>query len=126
MPVDPLLVARALAGLGAVLLELAQAQEAEPLLRESVTIRRERLPSGDWRTANVESLLGGCLTALERYEEAEPLLLNSYRGFQAAREPPTKRVEQAGQRVLRLYESWGKPDRAEAWRKQITTPMKPE
>jgi len=40
--------------------------------------------------------------------------------------PLPKRLEAARQRVIHLYEAWGKPEKAEAWRKQTSTPTKPE
>ena len=37
-------------------------------------MRRKSLPEGDWMRAAAESSLGRCLVALQRYEDAEPLL----------------------------------------------------
>ena len=53
-------------------------QEAEPLLREGLDIRRATLSADDWRVAYAQSTLGGCLVVLGRFAEAEPLLVPSY------------------------------------------------
>src|SRR5260370_699114 len=64
-----------LATLGSLLADGHRPEEAEPLLRECLTIREKKLPSGDWRIASARSLLGGCLARQKRFAEAEPLLL---------------------------------------------------
>ncbi len=55
--------------------------EAEPLARQSLELRRKLFPSTDIRFAMSESVLGGCLAALHRYSEAEPLLVESNRNL---------------------------------------------
>ena len=98
-----------------MLLEKEEPGSAEPVLRECLEIRREALPEGHWLAANTESILGGCLTALERYAEAEPLLLESYPVIKAARGESHQRTLEAGQRVVDLYEAWGQPDEADQY-----------
>jgi serine/threonine protein kinase/Flp pilus assembly protein TadD len=107
-----------LLGLGRTLAEKGQAAEAEPLLREAVAICRKGLPKGFWVTGQAESLLGGCLAAQRRYAEAEPLLLSGYEVMKAARATPARRLHQAADRLVKLYEAWGKPEQAAAWRKK--------
>jgi len=131
------------AALGWALTKIGRAKEGEPLLREGLEICRKKLPKKDWFTANTESLLGGCLAAQQQYEKAEPLLLNGYKDLQtAAGTPPVTdswpircmltlhaspgappaRIAQALDRVIGLYEAWGKADQAAAWRAKRTTP----
>jgi tetratricopeptide (TPR) repeat protein len=81
-------------------------------LRRALGGRRDYLPKGHWLTANAESLLGGCLTALERYAEAEPLLLHAHEVLRAAPDVPRPRRWQALDRVLRCYQAWGRPEKA--------------
>lgn len=50
--------------------------EGEALARQSLAIF-QRLPAAGWRTADAESVLGGCLAGAKRMAEAEPLLLTS-------------------------------------------------
>lgn len=103
-----------LAMLGWALSETGQAEEAEPLLRQCVDLRRASLPE-HWLTANTESLLGGCLTELARYDEAEELLLDSYNQMKAAPDVIARRVLQAVDRLVHLYSAWGKEDEAKRW-----------
>ena len=77
------------------------------------------MPKGHWATANTESLLGGCLTKQGRYDEAEPFLLNSYPTIASAPGVPPARVRQALERIVALYEAWGKPEKASEWRVEL-------
>jgi serine/threonine protein kinase len=125
-----------LAALGwAVTLE-GRAREGEPLLREALPICRTGYPVGfwvtadtetglDWGAATAESRLGGCLTAQGRLAEAEKFLLSSYPTLEAARgTPPYLRVE-AVERIIKLYETWGKADKAAEWQAKRPTPPQP-
>jgi tetratricopeptide (TPR) repeat protein len=90
-------------------------REAEEPLRECLALRTRRDPGG-WARWNAMSILGECLVGLQRFDEAERLLLESYEKLDP---PPTLRQmrrRQARERVVKLYEAWGKPEKAEAWR----------
>ena len=71
-------IAASLLGLGAVLADRGEEKAAESLLREALAIRRRVLQPGHWRIATVESELGGCLARQHRWQEARPLLVDSY------------------------------------------------
>src|SRR5262249_3716550 len=92
-----------------------KAADAESRLREGLKIRREVLPKGHWALAQAESLWGGCLAALQRYAEAEPLLLNSYAALQKDETVPPRQLREAHERLVKLYEAWDKLDKAQEW-----------
>jgi serine/threonine protein kinase len=116
-------VATALANLGRSLLRQRKHAEAEVCLRECLQIRDKEAPNA-WTTFNAKSMLGGSLLGQEKYAEAEPLLLKGYEGMKAREEtiPPLSRdrLTEALERLLQLYEGWGKPDEAGKWRKELT------
>lgn len=60
-----------------------------------------------------ELLLGDCLTELGRYQEAEQLLLEGYR---VLREEQDQAARDAVERLVSLYDAWGKPDLAAEYR----------
>ena len=60
--------------LAAVLLQQGHAAEAEALIRPVVEIAESSNLPWTWRLADARSLLGGCLLAQDRLEEARPLL----------------------------------------------------
>jgi tetratricopeptide (TPR) repeat protein/tRNA A-37 threonylcarbamoyl transferase component Bud32 len=94
---------------------------AEPLLRETLAIRERKLPD-DWSTFEAMSLLGGSLLARKKYADAEPYLIRGYEGLRAREAkvpvPYRKLGPEALDRIVRLYEDWGKTDRADEWRKR--------
>jgi hypothetical protein len=61
------------------------------------------------------STLGRCLTVQGRYAEAEPLLRESYERT-AAHAPGSGFIPVMLERLIELYEGWGRPARAEAYR----------
>jgi tetratricopeptide (TPR) repeat protein len=110
------MVAASLQIAGLSLMDLGRPREAEPLLRESLALRQSVLPPGHWFVASSESVLGACLTAQRRYAEAEPLLLGAAAALERSRGRGHERTVEARQRVVALYEAWGRPAQAAAWR----------
>ena len=60
------------------------------------------------------------LLGQKNYDAAEPFLLGGYGGLteRASKIPAgSKRLlKEAGERLVQLYEAWGKPDKAAEWR----------
>ncbi|QDV32309.1 serine/threonine-protein kinase [Tautonia plasticadhaerens] len=115
---DSHLVAGDLAQLGRDLLMQSRWSEAEPILREAMGIA-EKAPADDWRRYDAMSLLGGSLAGQGRYADAEPLAVAGYEGMMG-RElrltvPERHRLREAAVRLVRLYEAWGKPEKAAEW-----------
>ncbi len=113
---DHPLVAVYLGNLGRVRLAQGDARAAEPLLRQALAIRRQAYPAGDWRIGSVESLLGACLTAHGRYAEAEPLLLAAHGVLEDIPGPQGRDAAATRVRLVALYEAWGRPEKAAAYR----------
>jgi serine/threonine protein kinase len=90
---------------GRVHVQLGRAAEAEPLIRQCLEIRRRDLRSDDYLIPLAESILGDCLRAQGRYDEAAPLLHSSYATLAdpSSGAPPDK-VNDALQRLSRLEE----------------------
>ena len=87
---------------------------------------RANIRPDDWSTFSTRSQLGGSLLGQKKFAEAEPLLLRGYEGLKAREAkipaPSKKRLAEAAERVVRLYEAWGKKDEADAWRKKLPAP----
>jgi tetratricopeptide (TPR) repeat protein len=113
---------QALAALGWVLTRTDHAKEGEPMLREGLKFCRQGFGEGHWAIAEAQSRLGGCLAALGQYGEAEKLLLESYKHLESAARTPPPRFIQAAERIVQLYKSWGKPDKAAEWRAKLPAP----
>ncbi|HEX7516169.1 MAG TPA: tetratricopeptide repeat protein [Chthoniobacterales bacterium] len=104
------------ATLGLTLTREGKAAEGEPYLREALTIRQKILPPDSFMIPYTESALGECLIAQKRYAEAEPLLSNGYTGLIWKLGEKDVRTVEARQRMVRLYELWGKPEQATPYR----------
>ena len=113
-------LARSMLGYARLLMTLGKVAEAEALLHEALSIRRETLPAGDWRTASAASLLAECLTQAGRYTEAEDHLLGSYPRLVEVLGPTHAQSLGALERIVRLYEAWGKADQLAKWRAKLT------
>jgi eukaryotic-like serine/threonine-protein kinase len=121
--------AQPLASLGLSLLEQKKPADAEPLLRASLAIREKTQPDA-WTTFNTKSLLGASLLGKKQYAEAEPLLLFGYEGMKQRAEkiPPLYkvRVTEALERLVQLYDVWGRKDKADEWRRKLTAVKLPK
>jgi len=116
LPVGHPAAAETLAGLGAALLEDGQAAAAEPLLREAWALASERLLPRHVIRAEAAAALGGTFVARGRYAEAEPLLVAAYEELQASRGSGHPSTAKAQDRLVRLYESWGRSSDAARYR----------
>jgi hypothetical protein len=58
--------------------------------------------------------LGTTLVHLTRYQEAEELLLRAFNGFKDifSDRPGHQRIRDVLRRLVNLYQTWGKPERA--------------
>jgi tetratricopeptide (TPR) repeat protein len=118
------LLAAALDLLGEALLRQGRHAEAEPHLRECLAIRLELNPGRSY-VFHVQSLLGWALLGQKQFAEAEPLLAKAYEELnqREALQPSPARarvVHQTVERLVQLYEAWGKPAQAGAWRKKLS------
>ena len=105
--------------LTSLLQEAGRFAEAEPLLRECLEILRASLPDDHLSILNTKSILGSTLAALGRRDEAEPLLLESYTGIRSAEREHGDWERAACQRIIDLYESWGKGEQAAEYRAML-------
>jgi len=89
--------------------------EAEPLAREAVQFERKEESDG-WQRFRAETELGAALSGQTKYMEAEPLLVEGYRGLSARvdRIPADERyyLRYAREWLVQLYRAWGKPVKA--------------
>jgi serine/threonine protein kinase len=118
----PLVAAAAGDNLGTVLIARGKYPEAEAELAKSLAVHREHGPDR-WQRFSVAARLGECLALEKKFADAEPLLLEGYEGLtqRAATIPAPKkvRIRETGEQIVRLYEMWGKPEKAKEWRERL-------
>ena len=110
------------------LLKQERFAEAEPFARQCLAIR-EKIEPDARRTFMSKSVLGGCLLGQQNYAAAEPLLLTGYEGLrQRESQTPNQRrlwLTEALERLVKLYDSWDKPDEAAKWRRELARVAEP-
>ena len=107
---------------GTNLLRQGLYNEAEPVCRESLE-RYAESDNGTWSHYHAMSVLGACLLCLERFDEAELVLLEAYQGLvdgidQRPDYTPV-RYDNLMETIATLYTDWGKPEKAEKWKHKV-------
>ncbi len=100
--------------LSKVLINAGQPACAAPYLREAMEKFQATPDKNKWH--QVAGILGECLTSLKRYDEAERLLNESCTIHQCDCSGKSPEVVEMCQRLVKLYESWDKPDQAARYR----------
>jgi eukaryotic-like serine/threonine-protein kinase len=113
LPTDHPQLANLLLESGVLQVARGNAAAAMPLLEEAMEIRRGRPAIGGVNLAEIESAMAGCFTALGRYDDAEAMLLAS---LEVLRERNDHRRRATVLRLIRLYEAWGRSERAAEYR----------
>ncbi|MCP4657637.1 MAG: serine/threonine protein kinase, partial [bacterium] len=109
-------VAVSLNNLAAALVSRGAAAEAEALIREALDIYRQTLPADHWWIPYAESNLGVSLAGLGRFTEAEPLLVRSYPIVRDRTGEHSVTTHIVLERLVTLYEAWGKAEKAAEYR----------
>ncbi len=109
---DTLVVQRNLA---ATLVARGRPAEAEPLAREVVKRSAAAWSASHWRIADAQSVLGHCLLAQGHYEEAEPLLIESYPVIREVKGEESRYARDALGRIVELYRNWDKEEELRCW-----------
>ena len=119
---DSLPYATEMAVLGLNLLKQKKWTDAEAALRDCLAIREKKQPD-EWTTFNARSMLGEALNGQKKRAEAEPLLVQGYEGMrQRTAKIPKEgkpRLAEALERLVQLYDAWGKPAQATRWRREL-------
>jgi hypothetical protein len=116
-PESPALAA-ILAELGSALLAIGSFADAQPLLRECLSIREGKQPDS-WTTFNTRSRLGGALLGQGQFAAAEPLLLVGYEGMKKREETIAlgRRhcLAEAADRLVDLYTATNRTEELKRW-----------
>jgi hypothetical protein len=121
---NPLANASAIIQVGTVRLAQEKYAEAEMLLREGSPFVEKYWADEAYRPY-VMSLLGASLLGQKKFADAEPLLLQGYQGLQQRQTslPPylnaPRRITESLERLVQLYDAWGKPAQAAEWKKKL-------
>jgi len=109
-------VANSLYILAELLADRGDPVAAEARAREALGILERMHLGRDRRTELVRGLLGSCLAAQGRFEEAEPLLLLAHRGLEATLGPENPATRRTAGWLVELYKAMGEEEKAAHWR----------
>ncbi|MEX2560603.1 MAG: serine/threonine-protein kinase, partial [Pirellulales bacterium] len=104
--------------------------EATALVTERVRDARGEFPADSPELAAALADAGKVLLDAKAYADAERLLLDGYQGLKQteAKTPPQLkegRLRDVLERLVQLYDAWGKPDEAAKWRKELEAHQSP-
>ncbi len=116
LPDDHPQVAATRALLAELHVDTGRAELGEQPLRDAVKILQENFPPQHWRTAGAKGAYGRCLSALRRFDEAEPFLLECYRSTLETDGENHPRTQRAARAIIEHYDDRGEPERADPWR----------
>lgn len=91
-------------------------EEAEAMLRIACGNAAKTLGEDHWITAAFQSNLGNTFVSMKRYDEAEPILLNCLNVIVNALGSDHPQAAGVREKLVRLYDEWGKPDIANTYR----------
>lgn len=95
--------------------------QAEPLAREAVQTDSKVQPD-NWQRFRAQSLLGASLAGQKNFAEAEPFLVEGYKGMLARNDsidvPDRYNLELARKWLVQFYKDSGKPEKAAPFAKQ--------
>ncbi|MCO6439035.1 MAG: tetratricopeptide repeat protein [Phycisphaerae bacterium] len=119
-PSTQVLVAQTLEQLGHALYVQGRYEAAHDAWQECVALR-QGISTEHWLTYRAGGLLRQSITALGRFEQAERLLPDSYTALLAQRDVIPQVgggicLNDARDRLVVLYEAWGKSDAAARWK----------
>ena len=102
-------------------LRMAQKQlgAARPLFEEALELREALYEERNWRIAETEVALGECLSLLNRFDEADTLLVRGYQTLLEQRGESYQRTQEALGYLVVLYELWNRPEQAEEYRSKL-------
>ncbi len=109
-------VAIVLKNLAALLVDMGETSRAEERIREVISIFAQVLPAGHWELASARSILAAVLTAQGKHSDAEALLLASYPVVRDQKGEKSTQTRSVLERFVKLYEAWGKPQKASEYR----------
>jgi tetratricopeptide (TPR) repeat protein len=101
--------------------QAGQTSKAVALVAERVQDARAEFSSDSPELAAALSDNGKILLDAKAYADAEPLLLEAYRGLEKCTAQDV-RLRDVLEQLVKLYDAWGKPQEAAKWRKKLAGP----
>jgi eukaryotic-like serine/threonine-protein kinase len=115
-------IAASLQTLGRCEDKLGDTTNGRRALEESLALRRKNLPADSWLIGSGEGFLSEHYIFVKQYAKAETLSLDTYAIMLHALGPDHPKTQTAIQRLVGLYDAWGRPAKAAEFRAKLTPP----
>ncbi len=116
---DHPLTANALLDLGRALALQGEFAEAELLEAEALTIYEKSPTQSEYFNGWAENWRGVALVGLNRWTDAEPLLISAEQRLRTNPMTPPRHYREALQNLATLYDAWNKPSEAMKWHSAV-------
>jgi len=116
LPPDHPNILKSLTNLAGVIMVQGKVAVAAPLFQEVVDVASKTSGENNPFVLQAKLSYGLCLLKLERFQEAETPLLESYCGWKAARGPKNQDTRAALCQLIKLYDLWEKPEKSAEYR----------
>jgi serine/threonine-protein kinase len=108
---------------GVLLRDAGETREAASLLRYALQTLYGQLWTNHWRIAECQSQLGGVLTELGEFADAEQMVLDAFFSSEAIFGRTHRRTREAAEEAFRLYEAVGEEALAGAFQNYVLPPF---
>jgi tetratricopeptide (TPR) repeat protein len=115
-------IAASLQTVGRCLDKLGSHSAAESALEESLALRRKYVGDDSWLVGSSESVLGEHFTLVRNFPRAERILLSAQSRLARTIGADNPRTLTNAAKLASLYEAWGRPKDAAAWRAKAGAP----
>ena len=112
-------VASGLGNLAILLMSKQDYTGAESAFKKAAGIWEKVFPDGHWLASHIRSGLGECYIHQKRYQEAEPLLMETYPHLKEVLGSDSGYTLSALRKIILLYDTWGKPEKAAEYRAML-------
>ncbi len=116
----------ALGGLAQALCEQGKYAEAETNFKEFDDTAGKALPENSPILLISRGHYGHCLARMDRFEQAERLLLDTLSALETSLGKGNDRTRVVIDYVITLYEAWGKPEQAAEYRARLEEAQEPK
>ena len=108
-----------MSNLGAMIRKQGRLEDAEAVFKETIALARESLGPLHTFVAVFEGEYGICLVDMERFDEAEPKLLNCHTNLSGVLGERNEHSVRFARAIVRMYEDWHRPSQVEYWQSKV-------